>query len=90
MNDSDSRGWYRYTARQFNNMLLDKEGFDVYEKYFLKGVDKLSPYYDELSKTMLKLYGKMKERRKEILLGIIITALIMQYPFLRPLKKIAM
>jgi hypothetical protein len=90
MNDSDSHGWYRYTARQFNNMLLDKDGFDVYEKYFLKGVDKLMPYYGELSKTMLKLYGKMKEKRGEIIVGLIFAVACTQYPFLRPLKKIAM
>jgi hypothetical protein len=88
--DLNSKDWYRFTVRQFNNLILDKDGFDIYEKYFLKGVNKINPYYEDFANTLLKLYGKMKERRGEIILSLMFAVICSQYPFLRHLKKFAM
>lgn len=37
----NSKDTYRFVITNFNNLLKDKEGFDIYKKYLYKGLDKL-------------------------------------------------
>jgi hypothetical protein len=81
--------WYRYTVNHFNNMILDRDGFDIYEKYLFRGIDKMRPYAPDLCNTLEHMAKLMKKKRNSLLLSLTFMFLFYQFPFIFKLKRMA-
>ena len=64
------RQWYRFTARQLNNMNHDPYFQDFWEKYFLAGAEKIkSNCYVDIYGHFMKDYEHILRRNKRTLLA---------------------
>ena len=62
---TDRVAWFRYTIRQFNNMINDNDGFDIYEKFFMLGLDKTREYMgDGIADKLLYVHGLVNDHQK--------------------------
>jgi len=74
--------WYRYTINHYNNMLNDPEGFGIYEKFFMLGLDKTRKYIgDEFALKLLDLYRLVNKRRNKLLISLFFV-IVLQQPLL--------
>jgi hypothetical protein len=60
----NGQDWYRYVSRQFNNLLLDPAGAEIYDKYFQLGLSKLYNHLPLAAGALEGVYNIHKKRRE--------------------------
>jgi hypothetical protein len=63
--------------------------FEIYKKYFYKGIEKLRPYDSDFCDTLDKMVRIMETRRNRIMLLLMISVIFPQISMLNLLKKVA-